>query len=264
MDKTEVDALWDEYERKHLVPQAYAKLDHYLRNNLDDVDYAEYSQALDVVLSASETSAPGLSDEVDRQNAGFDRCFEALGFSSDHGFERSWSSLVLEIQRALTRASAATVDEASDWTVNECVATGQTCTYGPHGRHGEMQCKYCGAKPAAQQQAEPGADERAASHIGTLEIGSDGEYNFRPNREEIQRVKPAFGDPSEKHRLYRAAQSGQRAGVADGWKLVPKEPTDDMIRHLVAELQGECVNIFRPEGWWEDIRSALRDAIAAA
>lgn len=106
MNKTEVDALWDEYERKHLVPEAYAKLDHYLRNNLDDVDYTEYSQALDVVLSASD--------------------------------------------------------------------------------------------------------------------------------------------------------------VAEGWKLVPVEPTDAMIRHLVAELQGECVNIFKPEGWWEDIRSALRDAIAAA
>lgn len=58
-----------------------------------------------------EASAPGLSEEVDRQNAGFDRCFEALGFPAHHGFERSWSSLVLEIQRALTRASAATVAE---------------------------------------------------------------------------------------------------------------------------------------------------------
>lgn len=27
---------------------------------------------------------------------------------------------------------------------DECVASGQSCSYGPHGRKGEMQCRYCG------------------------------------------------------------------------------------------------------------------------
>lgn len=29
----------------------------------------------------------------------------------------------------------------------ECVATGQSCLYGPHGPHGEHQCRYCGSTP---------------------------------------------------------------------------------------------------------------------
>lgn len=32
--------------------EAYDMIDHFLRNNLDDTDYAEYSQALDSILSA--------------------------------------------------------------------------------------------------------------------------------------------------------------------------------------------------------------------
>lgn len=35
----------------------------------------------------------------------------------------------------------------SDSFPDECVATGLTCTYGPHGPRGEIQCKYCGATP---------------------------------------------------------------------------------------------------------------------
>ncbi|MDT9105750.1 hypothetical protein RSW49_22635 [Escherichia coli] len=62
---------------------------------------------------------------------------------------------------AEARAAAQQQAEPNDWTADECVATGTTCAYGPHGRHGETQCKYCGAAPSSGQQAEPGADERA-------------------------------------------------------------------------------------------------------
>lgn len=37
---------------------------------------------------------------------------------------------------------------------DECVATGQTCSYGPHGRNGERQCEYCGSAPSAYPQIE--------------------------------------------------------------------------------------------------------------
>lgn len=30
---------------------------------------------------------------------------------------------------------------------DECVASGQSCSYGPHGPKGERQCCYCGAEP---------------------------------------------------------------------------------------------------------------------
>jgi len=53
--------------------------------------------------------------------------------------------------------------------------------------------------------------EQTAPHVGTLEIGSDGEYSFRPNHEEIRRVKPAFGQRSTLHRVCLATQSAQPA-----------------------------------------------------
>lgn len=47
--------------------------------------------------------------------------------------------------------------------------------------------------------------------------------------------------------LYRiassiAAQSGQRAGVADGWQLVPVEPTDAMMEAAQAEWMKGCAD----------------------
>lgn len=37
---------------------------------------------------------------------------------------------------------------------DECVASGQSCSYRPHGPDGEMQCEYCG-KPAPQDGILP-------------------------------------------------------------------------------------------------------------
>ncbi|WP_405124713.1 hypothetical protein ACEPMY_01295 [Ralstonia pseudosolanacearum] len=38
---------------------------------------------------------------------------------------------------------------ATQW--QECVASGQSCVFGPYGRHGERQCQYCGAaQPVGQ------------------------------------------------------------------------------------------------------------------
>lgn len=41
---------------------------------------------------------------------------------------------------------------------------------------------------------------------------------------------------------FRAAQSGQRAGVADGWQLVPVEPTDAMTEAAQAEWMKGCAD----------------------
>lgn len=120
-----------------------------------------------IVYTHPEASAPGLSDEVDRQNAGFDRCFEALGFPANHGFERSWSSLVLEIQRALTRASAATVAEPSKIEPMRYDALEKAASEAR--AHIESECEKIGVGKAAQQQAEPeSVIKRQAQKIGEL------------------------------------------------------------------------------------------------
>lgn len=70
---------------------------------------------------------------------------------------------------------------------------------------------------SCEQPAEPGADERAAFE----EYRSHLAEGFRPGPHSI-----AFDDFCAG---YRAAQSGQRAGVAEGWQLVPIHPTKTML-----------------------------------
>lgn len=41
---------------------------------------------------------------------------------------------------------------------DECAASGQSCSYGPHGPDGAMQCRYCG-KAKAEKQAGPAAND---------------------------------------------------------------------------------------------------------
>ena len=80
-------------------------------------------------------------------------------------------------------------------------------------------------------KAEPGADERAAQSVNELPRVANSLGGFRggfigvhgraPTEQEIWNGGVRSG-------LDRAAQSGQRAGVAEGWQLVPKVPTREM------------------------------------
>ncbi|KWK75752.1 hypothetical protein [Burkholderia ubonensis] len=50
--------------------------------------------------------------------------------------------------RALYAAPQPAQADASRTIPDECVASGASCSYAPEGRHGEMQCRYCGKAPA--------------------------------------------------------------------------------------------------------------------
>jgi hypothetical protein len=48
---------------------------------------------------------------------------------------------------------------------DECVATGESCSYGPHGLHGEEQCQYCGKRKGPPPGEEP---EQRIDSMGRL------------------------------------------------------------------------------------------------
>ncbi|MDE1139927.1 MAG: hypothetical protein PW999_09790 [Paraburkholderia tropica] len=62
------------------------------------------------------------------------------------------------------RAAAPTNETMKDGeraAFEECAASGDSCSYGPHGRHSEMQCRYCGkARDAARLDAHACRGER--------------------------------------------------------------------------------------------------------
>lgn len=57
------------------------------------------------------------------------------------------------------RLAATPKPQAEPPGFDECVASGQSCQYGPHGPAGEQQCRYCGSEPP-KPQAEPADDFR--------------------------------------------------------------------------------------------------------
>ncbi|ARL52487.1 Uncharacterised protein [Burkholderia pseudomallei] len=77
--------------------------------------FTECADAIDLLLAEVEAKQQMLTESFERQEAGFDRCFEALRDAVET--ERSWSSLVLEINhlRAELEAAAADKLDAERW-----------------------------------------------------------------------------------------------------------------------------------------------------
>ncbi|MBJ9964455.1 hypothetical protein [Burkholderia seminalis] len=71
--------------------------------------YSEAADAIDLLLAEVEAKSQMLTESFERQQAGFDRCFEAL--RDDGKTERSWSSLVLEINHLRAELEAAAADK---------------------------------------------------------------------------------------------------------------------------------------------------------
>ncbi len=114
-----------------------------------DLNYREAVMvAFDTAFDAARLAAP-LAADIERRAALYDHMLDvakANGFGS--------------ITEAI--AIAKRVGAASP-TFQEFVASGAACSYRPDGRHGEIQCRYCGAPkpeaaPVAVGDAKP--DER--------------------------------------------------------------------------------------------------------
>ncbi|MDN8078333.1 hypothetical protein [Burkholderia multivorans] len=69
----------------------------------------EAADAIDTLLAALEANRQMLNGAFERQQDGFERCFEAL--RDDGETERSWSSLVLEIKHIRAALEAAAADK---------------------------------------------------------------------------------------------------------------------------------------------------------
>lgn len=84
---------------------------------------------------------------------------EAITFTSRTA-RNNQSRAVLGLHSALATPAPSTVRilPPSPSFPDECVASGQSCSYGPHGPDGEMQCQYCGSppdEPLTDEQIEP-------------------------------------------------------------------------------------------------------------
>lgn len=93
---------------------------------------------------------------------------------------------------------------------------------GGHGLIVQMLRAY--AKMLTAQQAETGADERELPGVHGVGRIADNPCAVLV----LLKAEPSDDALREIHDRLRAAQSGQRAGVAEGWKLVPVELTDEM------------------------------------
>ncbi|ACR28665.1 hypothetical protein bglu_1g15220 [Burkholderia glumae BGR1] len=132
----------------------------------------------------------------------------------------------LNVERAAV--SPATADRIPD----ECAASGGSCSYAPDGRHGEMQCRYCGKEKTAT------ADERHEDGLLTTEaLISIIERHFDHDHPDGQRlVEMAQDVAASQHK------QGEPATAEDGgwaafepwferaWLLNPDKDFSDRIR----------------------------------
>ncbi|WP_343618762.1 helix-turn-helix transcriptional regulator [Ralstonia sp.] len=203
-----------------------------------------------------EASAPGLSDQ-------------AIAICQEEGDEwdsdrvqttKNYAHVCRDRIRALTRASAATVAEPSveAWK-------NERCYYGVCDEEETHDARCTAWKEAAQQQAEPGADERWAKPISDEmmdlvdRLGSESDkvdprawehlliYAPKPPQMDVisapiemnnwhgRHAYAAGWNACRKARKNLAAQSGQRAGVAEDvgvLKLNPLTPYGMLVRAL--------------------------------
>jgi len=122
---------------------------------------------------------------------------------------------------------------------DECVASGQSCSYGPHGRRGELQCAYCGKEKSnlSNQEVISAADvfaskSRASTTLWawvpvepTLEMVEAGRIKGI-SKEQIRRIystmiksSPKGVDPNQED------ADRWRAAIAQPWVLasIPKD-----------------------------------------
>jgi hypothetical protein len=75
-----LDAIEDAEKQKPLASAAYDRIDRFLRNNLDDIDYAAYSEALDRIYTHPQPKREwaGLTEEDIEEVSGL------VDWSSEH------------------------------------------------------------------------------------------------------------------------------------------------------------------------------------
>ncbi|KWZ53340.1 hypothetical protein WK57_30595 [Burkholderia ubonensis] len=79
--------------------------------------------------------------------------------------------------------------DASRTIPDECVASGASCSYAPEGRHGEMQCRYCG-KAQADAPAGAGSGDAIARSKRILALVDD--YHEKPTADSRMALRKAL------------------------------------------------------------------------
>jgi ribosomal protein L37AE/L43A len=264
---------------------AYDMVDRFLRNNLSsDEDYAEYSKALDLVLGASLAASAGSTEINGQLYTALNNLFTHLGMegciTADHAFvwdamtalkridggvhldnlavpvdpdahrddmlaavqlleDGEWAEhfaktpIGMRLEEQITKLHGEISANASGELIPDCPVCGDNAKVSSIS--GMWHCENCHGNRAASAGSEPVAPEGAWDNLKQMMMWSAfcGELQLDDALANIDEFAGLHPSPPE--------------GMA-GWKLVPVEPTPEMIeagRDLFGDLVEDTESDYR-------------------
>ncbi|KVT68878.1 hypothetical protein [Burkholderia ubonensis] len=121
--------------------------------------------------------------------------------------------------------------DAPDTIPDECAASGASCSYAPEGRHGEMQCRYCG-------KAQAGAPAEAREQPKSLaEVWDSALEQIKTDPALLARLRAAIdSDPADARSGDAIARSKRILALVDDYH---EKPTSDNRTSLRKALMAE-------------------------
>lgn len=109
--------------------------------NTHDIEPMKYG------VTKSDDYVTGWNDcyaaiEADRKRRG-----EPVGEAGTMPGTNGFTMAVFKAEDVPVGTKVHTAPQPAEPVKEECAATGQGCSYGPHGPNNEQQCKYCGETP---------------------------------------------------------------------------------------------------------------------
>lgn len=201
-----------------------------LEATLDAHDLGLLLGGVRTLLSASKPAAPQNDpDAVTRlkllcRKLGLEKAIPNELYSDPDGLFVIFGQMRARIDALLSASAAAPAQSAELNIPDECVASGASCSYAPEGRHGEMQCRYCGKT----QPSAVGLDDERAAISAALDV--------------LYKVSPKSDQSDYVWVEIRKAREGLSALQARAASLQPvAQPVEQTEFHIC----GECDRQFK-------------------
>jgi hypothetical protein len=156
-----------------------------------------------------------VSTETDKEIA--ERVRRSCGYVSSHKYKPSISDIVALCDRLLARCEADAVPEGSDDLLELCNDFLSVIPKEPIGHDIHRVCR------ALKNRIE--ADALLNKTVGEIEV-----YSSYAGLVDSEGERCAFDGRVVSYADHLAAMRSRAEGVADGWKLVPVEPTKEMFK----------------------------------